>query len=157
MTETTEATDSKVVDNVDIIQILEMLPHRYPLLLVDRVKDIVLDTSATGIKNVTMNEPQFQGHFPGRPIMPGVMIVEAMAQTAAVLVIKTLNSVGTQKNVLFMSIDNARFRRPVVPGDVMEIKVTKKQQRGPVWKFRGIVEVEGKKVAEADFAAMITD
>lgn len=153
----TDTTENTTVAAVDIIEILDMLPHRYPLLLVDRVKDIVLDTSATGIKNVTMNEPQFQGHFPGRPIMPGVMIVEAMAQTAAVLVIKTLDSAGTQKNVLFMSIDNARFRRPVVPGDVMEIKVTKKQQRGPVWKFSGVVEVEGKKVAEADFAAMITD
>ncbi|MEH6474743.1 MAG: 3-hydroxyacyl-ACP dehydratase FabZ [Sneathiella sp.] len=153
----TDTTENTTVAAVDIIEILDMLPHRYPLLLVDRVKDIVLDTSATGIKNVTMNEPQFQGHFPGRPIMPGVMIVEAMAQTAAVLVIKTLDSVGTQKNVLFMSIDNARFRRPVTPGDVMEIKVTKKQQRGPVWKFSGVVEVEGKKVAEADFAAMITD
>ncbi len=153
----TDTTENTTVAAVDIIEILDMLPHRYPLLLVDRVKDIVLDTSATGIKNVTMNEPQFQGHFPGRPIMPGVMIVEAMAQTAAVLVIKTLDSAGTEKNVLFMSIDNARFRRPVVPGDVMEIKVTKKQQRGPVWKFSGVVEVEGKKVAEADFAAMITD
>ncbi|OUR77010.1 3-hydroxyacyl-[acyl-carrier-protein] dehydratase FabZ [Alphaproteobacteria bacterium 46_93_T64] len=157
MTETTENTENTVVDTVDIIQILDMLPHRYPLLLVDRVKDIVLDKSATGIKNVTMNEPHFQGHFPNRPIMPGVMIVEAMAQTAAILVIKTLDSAGTQKNVLFMSIDNARFRAPVTPGDVLEIKVTKKHQRGPVWKFSGIVEVEGKKVAEADFAAMITD
>jgi len=153
MSDTSENTS---VDTVDIIEILDMLPHRYPLLLVDRVKDIVLDTSATGIKNVTMNEPQFQGHFPGRPIMPGVMIVEAMAQTAAVLVIKTLGDTGPDKNVLFMSIDNARFRKPVTPGDVMEIKVTKKHQRGPVWKFSGLVEVDGKKVAEADFAAMIT-
>lgn len=150
-------TTNGVVDSVGIIEILEMLPHRYPLLLVDRVKDIVPDVSATGIKNVTMNEPQFQGHFPNRPIMPGVMIVEAMAQTAAVLVIKTLNSAGSDRHVLFMSIDNARFRKPVTPGDTMEIKIIKKHQRGPVWKFSGIVEVEGKKVAEADFAAMITD
>ncbi|WP_169569182.1 3-hydroxyacyl-ACP dehydratase FabZ [Sneathiella limimaris] len=153
----TEATEKTTVDTIEIVDILNMLPHRYPLLLVDRVKDLVPDTSATGIKNVTVNEPQFQGHFPGRPIMPGVMIVEAMAQTAAVLVIKTLDAVGANKHVLFMSIDNARFRRPVTPGDTLEIKVTKKQQRGPVWKFTGIVEVEGSKVAEAEFAAMITD
>ncbi len=152
-----DSSEAGTVESVDIIEILDMLPHRYPLLLVDRVKDIVLDASATGIKNVTMNEPQFQGHFPNRPIMPGVMIVEAMAQTAAVLVIKTLNSAGSDKHVLFMSIDNARFRKPVTPGDQMHIKVKKQQQRGPVWKFSGIVEVDGKKVAEADFAAMITD
>ncbi|WP_025898998.1 3-hydroxyacyl-ACP dehydratase FabZ [Sneathiella glossodoripedis] len=152
-----ENSNTETVEGVDIIEILDMLPHRYPLLLVDRVKDIVIDESATGIKNVTMNEPQFQGHFPNRPIMPGVMIVEAMAQTAAVLVIKTLDSAGTDKHVLFMSIDNARFRKPVTPGDQMHIKVKKQQQRGPVWKFSGIVEVDGKKVAEADFAAMITD
>ena len=145
------------VDTLEITDILQMLPHRYPLLLVDRVKDIVPGEKATGIKNVTMNEPQFQGHFPNRPIMPGVMIVEAMAQTAGVLVIKSLDAGNANKHVLFMSIDNARFRSPVTPGDVMHIKVEKKQQRGPVWKFSGVVEVEGKKVAEADFAAMITD
>lgn len=150
-------SEVSTVDTIEIVEILSMLPHRYPLLLVDRVKDVVLDTSATGIKNVTVNEPQFQGHFPGLPIMPGVMIVEAMAQTAAVLVVKTLGTAGQDKKVLFMAIDNAKFRKPVTPGDTMEIKVTKKQQRGPVWKFSGIVEVEGKKVAEADFAAMITD
>ncbi len=145
------------VDTLEITDILQMLPHRYPLLLVDRVKDIVPGEKATGIKNVTMNEPQFQGHFPNRPIMPGVMIVEAMAQTAGVLVIKSLDAGNSNKHVLFMSIDNARFRSPVTPGDVMHIKVEKRQQRGPVWKFSGVVEVEGKKVAEADFAAMITD
>jgi len=150
-------SDNAVVENVDIQQILELIPHRYPLLLVDRVIDIVPSESATGIKCVTMNEPQFQGHFPGRPIMPGVMIVEAMAQTAGVLVIKSLSAEGDNKHVLFMSIDNAKFRTTVTPGDVMHIKVTKKQQRGPVWKFSGVVEVEGKKVAEAEFAAMITD
>jgi len=150
-------SENAVVENVDIQQILELIPHRYPLLLVDRVIDIVPSESATGIKCVTMNEPQFQGHFPGRPIMPGVMIVEAMAQTAGVLVIKSLSAEGDNKHVLFMSIDNAKFRTTVTPGDVMHIKVTKKQQRGPVWKFSGVVEVEGKKVAEAEFAAMITD
>lgn len=150
-------SDNTVVEDIDIIGILDMLPHRYPLLLVDKVKDIIPNVSATGIKNVTMNEPQFQGHFPGRPIMPGVMIVEAMAQTAGILVVKSMNAEGSGKQVLFMTIDNARFRAPVTPGDVMHIKVAKKQQRGPVWKFSGIVEVDGKKVAEADFAAMITD
>lgn len=150
-------SDNTVVEDIDIIGILDMLPHRYPLLLVDKVKDIIPNVSATGIKNVTMNEPQFQGHFPGRPIMPGVMIVEAMAQTAGILVVKSMNAEGSGKQVLFMTIDNARFRAPVTPGDVMHIKVSKKQQRGPVWKFSGIVEVDGKKVAEADFAAMITD
>ncbi|MBO6825664.1 MAG: 3-hydroxyacyl-ACP dehydratase FabZ [Sneathiella sp.] len=150
-------SENAVVENVDIQQILELIPHRYPLLLVDRVIDIVPNESATGIKCVTMNEPQFQGHFPGRPIMPGVMIVEAMAQTAGVLVIKSLSAEGENKHVLFMSIDNAKFRSTVTPGDVMHIKVSKKQQRGPVWKFEGVVEVDGKKVAEAEFAAMITD
>ncbi len=149
--------NTEIVETLEITDILQMLPHRYPLLLVDRVKDITLGERATGIKNVTMNEPQFQGHFPGRPIMPGVMIVEAMAQTAGVLVIKSLSAENAGKHVLFMSIDNARFRAPVTPGDVMHIKVEKKQQRGAVWKFSGIVEVEGKKVAEADFAAMIAD
>ena len=152
-----ETGKDTVVDSVDILEIMKMIPHRYPLLLVDRVQDIVLGESAVGIKNVTMNEPQFQGHFPGRPIMPGVMIVEAMAQTAGVLVIKTLGGEDQNKHVLFMSIDNAKFRATVTPGDVMHIHVTKKQQRGPVWKFTGIVEVDGKKVAEADFAAMITN
>ncbi|MEP3245888.1 MAG: 3-hydroxyacyl-ACP dehydratase FabZ [Sneathiella sp.] len=149
--------NSEIVETLEITDILQMLPHRYPLLLVDRVKDITPGERATGIKNVTMNEPQFQGHFPGRPIMPGVMIVEAMAQTAGVLVIKSLSAENAGKHVLFMSIDNARFRAPVTPGDVMHIKVEKRQQRGPVWKFSGIVEVDGKKVAEADFAAMIAD
>jgi 3-hydroxyacyl-[acyl-carrier-protein] dehydratase len=152
-----EELRESVVDPLEITDILQMLPHRYPFLLVDRVIDLVPDVGATGIKNVTMNEPQFQGHFPGRPIMPGVMIVEAMAQTAGVFVIKTLGAEEKNLHVLFMSIDNARFRAPVTPGDVMHIKVKKKQSRGAVWKFTGTVEVGGKKVAEADFAAMITE
>ena len=134
-----------------------MIPHRYPLLLVDRLINIVPGKSATGIKNVTMNEPQFQGHFPGRPIMPGVMIVESMAQTAGVLVIKTLGADSQGRHVLFMSIDNARFRRPVTPGDTMHVEVTVKQRRGDVWRFSGVVKVDGKKVSEADFSAMIVD
>lgn len=151
-----DKTDKVVVDTLGITDILTMLPHRYPLLLVDRVKDIVLGESATGIKNVTMNEPHFQGHFPDNPIMPGVLIVEAMAQTAGVLVVRSTEGDKTGMQVLFMSIDNARFRKPVIPGDVLEIKVLKKQSRGPVWKFSAVAEVDGKKVAEADFAAMVT-
>ncbi|MEH6402443.1 MAG: 3-hydroxyacyl-ACP dehydratase FabZ [Sneathiella sp.] len=148
--------DNTTVETLDIQDILKMLPHRYPLLLVDRVKDIVLGESATGIKNVTMNEPHFQGHFPDNPIMPGVLIVEAMAQTAGVMVVRSTEGDTSGMQVLFMSIENAKFRKPVTPGDVLEIKVKKKQSRGPVWKFSAIAEVDGKKVAEADFAAMVT-
>jgi len=146
-----------IVEAIDILEIQEMIPHRYPMLLVDRLINVIPGVSATGIKNVTMNEPQFQGHFPGRPIMPGVMIVEAMAQTAGVVVIKSFDADEPAKHVLFMSIDNARFRKPVVPGDTMHLHVAVKQSRGAVWKFSGIVEVDSKKVAEADFSAMIVD
>lgn len=153
----TEKNGTETLDTLDILEIMKMIPHRYPMLLVDRLQDIVPGVSATGIKNVTMNEPQFQGHFPDRPIMPGVMIVEAMAQTAGVLVIRSLGEESQGKHVLFMSIDNARFRKPVTPGDTMHIKVTVKQHRGAVWRFSGIVEVDGNKVSEADFSAMIVD
>ena len=153
----TENSSSDTVDTLDIMEIQDMIPHRYPMLLIDRLVDIVPGVSATGIKNVTMNEPQFQGHFPDRPIMPGVMIVESMAQTAGVLVIKTLGEECQGKHVLFMSIDNARFRKPVTPGDTMHVNVLVKQSRGAVWRFSGEVMVDGKKVAEADFSAMIVD
>ncbi|MDF2368708.1 3-hydroxyacyl-ACP dehydratase FabZ [Sneathiella sp.] len=153
----TENSSVDTADTLDILQVMEMIPHRYPLLLVDRLVDIVPGVSATGIKNVTMNEPQFQGHFPGRPIMPGVMIVESMAQTAGVLVIKTLGAESQGKQVLFMSIDNARFRKPVTPGDTMHVHVHVKQSRGVVWRFSGEAHVDGKKVAEADFSAMIVN
>ncbi len=145
------------IDAADIQQVLEMIPHRYPMLMVDRVIDMVADTSATGIKNVTINEPQFAGHFPGRPVMPGVMIIESMAQTAAVLVVHTLGGDAEGKLVYFMTIDNARFRRPVTPGDTMHVKVRKLRSRGAVWKFHGDVVVDGRLCAEADFAAMIVD
>ncbi|MZR30482.1 3-hydroxyacyl-ACP dehydratase FabZ [Sneathiella litorea] len=153
----TENSSADTADTLDILKIMDMIPHRYPLLLVDRLVDIVPGVSATGIKNVTMNEPQFQGHFPDRPIMPGVMIVESMAQTAGVLVIKTLGPDSEGRHVLFMSIDNARFRKPVTPGDTMHVKVRVKQNRGAVWRFAAEVLVDGKKVAEADFSAMIVD
>lgn len=143
--------------SVDIQRILEMIPHRYPFLLIDRVVDIAAGESAVGIKNVTMNEPQFTGHFPQQPIMPGVLIIESMAQTAAILVVHTLGGEAEGKLVYFMSIDNARFRKPVTPGDVMHIHVTKKQSRGPVWKFESEVKVDGQVVAEATIAAMIRD
>jgi 3-hydroxyacyl-[acyl-carrier-protein] dehydratase len=135
-------------------EIMKYLPHRYPFLLVDRIVDLKPGEKALGVKNVTINEPFFQGHFPGQPIMPGVLVIEAMAQVAGV----TAFSSGMEgKSVYFMSIDNAKFRRPIVPGDqvMMEIKVLK--QRGNVWKFSGIATVDGKQVAEAEFAAMVTD
>lgn len=142
---------------VDIQRVVEMIPHRYPFLLVDRVEALVVNESAVGVKNVTMNEPQFMGHFPNHPIMPGVLIIESMAQTAAVLVVQTLGAQSEGKLVYFMSIDSARFRRPVRPGDVMHIHVTKKQSRGAVWKFIGEAKVNGQVVADATFAAMIRD
>jgi len=153
----TEAPVSGVIDAIDINRIMAMIPHRYPMLLIDRVVDIVPGESAVGIKNVTINEPQFQGHFPQRPVMPGVLIVEAMAQTAAAMVVVSMDDDPDGKLVYFMAIDNARFRKPVVPGDVLEIHVTKTQKRGSVWKFEGIAKVDDAVVAEAKFTAMIVD
>jgi 3-hydroxyacyl-[acyl-carrier-protein] dehydratase len=141
----------------DISRIMEMLPHRYPFLMIDRVIDIIPDQSATGIKNVSIAEPHFQGHFPSRPVMPGVLIIEAMAQTSAVLVVHTLGDDVEGNLVYFMSIDNARFRKPVVPGDTLYVRVSKKRQRGPVWKFDCEAKVGDKVVAEATITAMITD
>jgi 3-hydroxyacyl-[acyl-carrier-protein] dehydratase len=140
---------------IDIGRIVQMIPHRYPFLLIDRVINLRKNDSAVGIKNVSINEQFFQGHFPGMPVMPGVLIIESMAQTAAVLVVETLGPEFEGKKVYFMSIDRARFRKPVVPGDRMEVHVRKEQSRGPVWKFSGESKVDGKLVAEATFAAMI--
>ena len=139
----------------DIKRIVKLIPHRYPMLLVDRVIDMHADERAIGIKNVTINEPFFQGHFPTEPVMPGVLIVEAMAQTAAVLVMSSFGSEAENKLVFFMSIDGVRFRRPVVPGDRLELHVEKLQSRANVWKFSGKGIVDGKVAAEATFAAMI--
>ncbi len=139
----------------DTARVMEMIPHRYPFLMVDRVVDVIANESATGIKNVTINEPYFQGHFPSRPVMPGVLIVEAMAQSAAVLVVHSLGAETEGKLVYFMSIDDARFRKPVVPGDRLEIHVFKRQSRANVWKLGSEVRVDGTLVAEATFAAMI--
>jgi 3-hydroxyacyl-[acyl-carrier-protein] dehydratase len=142
---------------IDIGRIQQLLPHRYPFLLIDKVVDVVVGESATGIKNVTINEPFFMGHFPARPVMPGVLIVETMAQTAAVLVMHTLGEGARGKVVYFMTIDNCRFRRPVAPGDTLRIHVKKERSRGPVWKFMGEVKVDGVLVAEAQYSAMIVD
>ena len=139
----------------DIQRIMELIPHRYPLLLVDRLEEIILGESAIGVKNVTFNEPHFQGHFPGAPVMPGVLIVEAMAQTAAALVIATLGEDAEGKLVYFMTIDNARFRRQVAPGDQLRMHVTKTRSRATVWKFDGKAYVGDKLAAEASFGAMI--
>ena len=143
------------LDSLDIAQLMRLLPHRYPFLLVDRVIEIDGDNSAIGIKNVTMNEPHFQGHFPEQPVMPGVLIVEAMAQTAGAICIR---STGDDKPslVYFMTIDGAKFRRPVVPGDRLEIHVRKIKQRGNIWRFACEAQVEGVKVAEAEISAMMS-
>ena len=142
---------------VDIEKIMNMIPHRYPFLMIDRVTDLVYEKSAIGHKNVTINEPHFQGHFPNKPIMPGVLIIEAMAQTAAILVVQSLGGVSEGTLVYFMSVENAKFRNPVVPGDVLEIHVETKQHRKTVWKFDGIANVNDKLVAEATFTAMIVN
>jgi len=142
---------------ITIERIMEMIPHRYPFLVIDRVDEVVPNESAIGVKNVSMNEPFFQGHFPTRPVMPGVLLIESMAQTAAVLVVQTLGADAEGKLVYFMTIDDARFRNPVVPGDVVKVHVTKIQNRRNVWRFRGEAKVDGKLCAEATFAAMILD
>lgn len=144
-------------DVIDINRIMQLIPHRYPFLMIDRVKDIVPNQSAVGIKNVTINEGLFQGHFPGHPIFPGVLIVEAMAQTAGCLVVHSLGPTAEDKLVYFMTIDEARFRKPVMPGDQMHIHVQVERSRGTVWKFKGQAYVDGNLHAEATFSAMIMD
>jgi 3-hydroxyacyl-[acyl-carrier-protein] dehydratase len=153
----TERAPAHQLDAIQIARVMQMIPHRYPMLLIDKVTEIVADERAHAIKNVTINEPQFQGHFPTQAVMPGVFIIESMAQTAAVLVVYTLGGESEGKLVYFMTIDNARFRRPIVPGDVMHVHVTKRRNRGAIWKFRGEVKVDGKLAAEAEFSAMIRD
>ena len=153
----TESAVDGQADAVDIDRIMELIPHRYPMLMIDRVVDIVGTQTAVGIKNVTINEPQFRGHFPQRPIMPGVLMVEAMAQTAAVMVIHSLGADAEGKLVYFISIDNCRFRRPVVPGDCMRIHVATERNRGKVWRFQGKVYVDDQICSEARFAAMLVE
>ncbi len=149
-------TTHKVPTSLDTIGIMALIPHRYPILLIDRVIDIIAGESCTGIKNVTANEPTFQGHFPGHPIMPGVLIVEAMAQTSATLVVASMEGVSCDTHIVyFMTIENARFRHPVVPGDTLHIKVRKDRSRGQVWKFIGEAFVGDRLCAEATYTAML--
>lgn len=152
-----EAGVQEELGTADIQKVLQLLPHRYPMLMIDRIVDMKGSESAIGIKNVTYNDNFFQGHFPGHPVMPGVLIVEAMAQTAGALVLHSMGDVAEGKLVYFMTIDKARFRKPVEPGDVLEVHVRKLQNRGPVWKFHGDGKVGDTLVAEADYSAMIID
>jgi 3-hydroxyacyl-[acyl-carrier-protein] dehydratase len=153
---TSETTDAEL-GHADLARIMRMIPHRYPFLLIDRVEQIRKSESAVGVKNVTFNEPHFQGHFPAEPVMPGVLIVEAMAQTAGVLVVDTLGMIDQELLVYFMTIDNCRFRNKVSPGDVLELHVRVTRSRGKVFRFAGQAKVSGKLVAEAEFSAMIVD
>lgn len=152
-----EAARRPVVERLDIEEIVKAIPHRYPFLMIDRVLDVVPDESAVGIKNVSINESYFQGHFPRSPVMPGVLIIESMAQTAAVLVVSTLGPAMAGKLVYFMAVDACRFRRPVVPGDRLFVHVTKKHRRRNVWKFRAEARVDDGTVAEATYSAMILE
>lgn len=143
--------------SINVQEVMELIPHRPPFLMIDRVVEMVRNESAVGIKNVTINEPFFAGHFPTRPVMPGVLIIEAMAQTAGVLVVESLGESERGKLVYFMTIDNARFRKPVFPGDQVRLEVRVQRSRGPVWKFVGEAKVDGQTVAEATYSAMIMD
>jgi len=148
---------SDVIEVINIDQIKKLIPHRAPFLLIDRVEHVVLDSEATGIKMVSGNEPYFVGHFPDFPVMPGVLIVEALAQTASVMVAATIPDLTSGKLVFFTTVEKARFRQPVRPGDVVKLHVVKNTNKGPLWKFTGKASVDGKLVAEADFGAMIVD
>jgi 3-hydroxyacyl-[acyl-carrier-protein] dehydratase len=150
-----EGSGTAELKTADIARIMKLLPHRYPFLLIDRMYDLNGEESGVALKNVTINEPFFQGHFPGRPVMPGVLLVEAMAQTAGALVLNHLGEEHAGKLVFFMSIDKARFRKPVVPGDTVHFHVKLANKRPPVWKYWAEAHVEGKKVAEAEIGAML--
>ena len=142
-------------ETCNIDEIKKLIPHRYPFLLIDKVIDIVKNQSATGVKNVTVNEPYFTGHFPSSPVVPGVLQIESMAQTAAVLVAKSLNISNSNALVLLTTIDNAKFRKPVIPGDVMSLVISVKRIRNKLWKFGGLVIVDSQKVSECEFSAMM--
>lgn len=152
---------NEYIAEINIGEIQRLIPHRYPFLLIDKLVDVYLGQEAVGIKNVTMNEWFFQGHFPDKPIMPGVLIIEAMAQAAGALVVKTLdhrdNKLAPGKTVYFMSIEEAKFRKPVYPGDVLRLKVSFLKSRGSVWKFQGQALVGDQLMSEATFTAMIMD
>ena len=144
-------------ERMDIEEIIQAIPHRYPFLMIDRVIDVIPNVSATGLKNVSIYESYFLGHFPRRPVMPGVLIIVSMAQTAAVLVVRTLGPEMAGKLVYFMSVNECRFRKPVFPGDQLLVNVIKKHQRKNVWKFQAVVNVDQEVVAEATYAAMILE
>jgi len=146
----------KTLEAADIGRIMEALPHRYPFLMVDRIRDINGDDSCIGIKNVTINEPHFLGHFPSQPVMPGVLLIEGMAQTAGALCVLAQSDVRPTL-VYFMTIDNAKFRKPVIPGDTVEYHVVKIRRRSNIWKFAAVAKVEGVKVAEAEVSAMLVE
>ena len=145
------------LEAADITQVMKALPHRYPFLMVDRIRDMNGDESCIGVKNVTINEPHFVGHFPNQPIMPGVLIIEGMAQTAGALCVFAQKDGSGPKLVYFMTIDKAKFRKPVVPGDTLEYHVRKIRRRGNIWRFGAEAKVDGAKVAEAEVSAMLVD
>lgn len=153
----TGSSDGRTLESADIMRVLELLPHRYPFLMVDRIVDMDGDDAGVGIKNVTFNEPHFAGHFPGKPIMPGVLLIEGMAQTAGALCVASRAKGQPPSLVYFMTIDKAKFRRPVVPGDTVEFHVRKVQRRMNIWRFRAEAKVSGVKVAEAEISAMLVD
>ncbi|BAF87701.1 MULTISPECIES: 3-hydroxyacyl-ACP dehydratase FabZ [Azorhizobium] len=157
MSEETKADETKVLDSIDILRILALLPHRYPFLMVDRIEAIDSDLSCVGYKNVTANEPHFQGHFPNNPVMPGVLIIEGMAQTAGAICIHAKGADRKPSLVYFMTIDEAKFRRPVRPGDVLEYHMTRLNKRRNMWWYRGEARVGGEIVAEARVGAMIAE
>lgn len=148
-------SDKTTLDSADIMRVMELLPHRYPFLMIDKIIEMDGDDSCIGVKNVTINEPHFQGHFPQQPVMPGVLIIEAMAQTAGALCVNHRSSLGAPKLVYFMTIDKAKFRKPVGPGDVVYIHVQKVRSRGNIWKFGCEAKVDDVKVAEAEVSAML--
>ena len=152
-----DKTPRKELASADITRVMKLLPHRYPFLLIDRIDEMDGDISAVGLKNVTINEPFFQGHFPDFPVMPGVLIIEGLAQTAGALCVHSLGEIYTPQVVFFMGIDRAKFRRPVRPGDTLHYHVKKIRSRGRAWRFFGEAKVNGHIVAEAEISAMIVD
>jgi 3-hydroxyacyl-[acyl-carrier-protein] dehydratase len=152
-----EATPKTELGTADIVRVLQLLPHRYPFLMLDRMYDMNRDDSCVGVKNVTINEPFFQGHFPQFPVMPGVLIIEGLAQTAGALCVHSLGEDYKAELVYFMGIDRAKFRKPVLPGDQLHYHVRKIRSRGRVWRFSGEAKVEAQIVAEAEISAMLAD